>query len=235
MASYLLRRSGIAVGLVAEVLGWRADLVIQVGVGNHHQEVDVLSSEWPGVRFVGFEPHPNIFEGLRDDYPGEIHQLAMSNFNGCGTLFAKKCHGDGSSLVFTADPNILTFEVKVRTLDSMWCEEQIWAMQDSRILLWVDCEGRELEALKGGEKTLGLVDVINVEMTSHPPELGWSSPTDIHSYLVSKGFMTQWVHTQRIGAGQTDFVYVRPQLFKPDYCCFPWEVERFDGLKRSTK
>ncbi|MFA6336097.1 MAG: FkbM family methyltransferase [Bacteroidales bacterium] len=233
MASYLLRRSGIAVGLVAEVLGWRADLVIQVGVGNRHQEVDVLSSEWPGVRFVGYEPHPGIIKGLRDEYPGEIHQLAMSDFNGPGVLFAKKCHGDGSSLVPTSDPNILTFEVRVRTLDSMFCEEEIRAMLNERILLWVDCEGRELEALKGGEKILRLVDVVNVEMTSHPPEPGWSKTTDIHSYLVEQGFMAQWVHTQRIGAGQTDFVYVRPQLFKPDYCCFPWEVERFNEMRRT--
>lgn len=214
MASRLLRRSGVAVGLVAEVLGWRADWVYQVGVGHYHQEADVLLEEWPGVKFIGFEPHPEL---AKEPYPGVVHQVAISDRIGSATLYAKKYHKDGSSLFpLTGMDRCRMIEVPVSTLDFLFPEPPT-----GRILLWLDCEGSELDALRGGEKFVKRVDVVNVEITANPLGEAWCSPKSIHDWLLAKGFVRQWIHTQRIHSGQYDGIYCKRELFKPEFCCDP--------------
>jgi len=233
MASLLLRRSGIAVGQVVEALRWRADVVYQVGVGHYHKETEVLGEEWPGVKFVGCEPHPQTYKDMRtkghsDEYPGECHNVAVGDKVGETILYHKKRHKDGASLFLhhSRDENYQEHKVQITTLDALFPEPV-----PCRNLLWLDCEGNELAVLHGGEKFVESVDVVNVELASNPPCEGWCSPVDVHLWLVDHGFYRQWVHTQRIWAGQVDAVYVRKRLFKPQYCCCPCEVVRYEGIR----
>ncbi len=227
MASYLLRRSGISVGLVCEVLDWQADLMIQVGVGNYHQEVDVLKSEWSGVKFIGYEPHPRVCKRLKKTYPGPVHPIALSNKTGKYDLNIKARHSDGSSLLDLHDGSRLeTVKVDVDTLDNV-CPADIHSYR--RILLWLDCEGSELDVLEGGEETIHKhISMINLEMTAAPPSAGWGHPVEIHKWMVDRGWFLQWIHTQRISLGQCDFIYVKNWLFNPNYCCVPSEIERYE-------
>lgn len=221
-ASKLLRRSGVACGLIADVLGWRADTVIQVGVGQYHQEVDVLKEEWPGVRFVGFDPCPNV----ADDYPGILFQHAISDVDGESVFNVKKHHKDGSSL-YEMDGADGCNKIKVITkrLDSAIVVTEA----TGRILLWLDCEGSELAALHGGEELLKSVEMVNVEMTANPPGKDWCRPEEVHQWLITRGFWLQWIHTGRISSGQSDYVYCRKTLFNPNYCCMPTEIQRFES------
>ncbi len=228
MASRLLRRSGIAVGLVAEVLGWRADLVISVGIGQYHHEVDVLKEEWPGVQFIGCEP----CEENAKNYPGMVHNVAISDYEGNAVLHVKKHHRDGSSLhLLDGMDHCTEVPVKVTTLDKLFPHP---FAPDSRVLLWLDCEGSELAALRGGERFVQDVIMINVELTGKSLGVGWPSVIDVHRWLVGAGFWRQWIHTQRISSGQCDCIYVRPELFDPDYACDPWEIERHEEWKSSN-
>ena len=227
MASKMLRRSGVAVGLVAECLQWRADLVVQVGVGQHHEEVDVLRKEWPGVLFRGYEPHPAMKKQLCEEYPGTFLSVAVGDHDGEAVLHFKKQHKDGASLHRSREPGAgHEAIVKLTTLDDLFDTPK-----HQRILLWLDCEGSELDALRGGEEFLKKVEVVNVEMTGRPPGAGWCRPLDVNRWLVDHGFWLQWIHTQRSCLGQWDGIYVRRYLFKPQFCCCPSEVERFNAAK----
>ncbi len=223
MASKLLRRSGVAVALILELLEWKPDYVYQVGIGQYHKEVDVMKETWPDCLFTGFEPHPDIVRSLKD-YPGRIHEIALSDYVGKTVLYSKSAHKDGSSLYQHKEPgNYQDIEVGVATLDSMlggWSD-------DSKRLLWIDCEGSELAVLRGAVDFVANVQVINIEMTSDPPGEFWCDPVDVHYWLVDRGFFTQWHHTQRSSAGQCDAIYVRRELFDPKYCCVPSEVKRY--------
>ncbi len=237
MASRLLRRSGVAVGLVAECLGWRADLVVQVGVGHNHEEVTVLKEEWPGVEFVGFEPHPHIFASWQLKYPGQLLPYALgAETKNRVDFFAYRHHADGSGLYFPDNEpeekrrDLEKFSVRMSTLDQQNLGV-LPSLIDKRILLWLDCEGNELNVLRGGEQFIHRVQVVNVELTSKPLGSGWCKPQDVHDWLAERGFWLQWIHTQRISAGQVDGVYVREWLFKPEYCCIPQEVQRFQDHK----
>ena len=223
MASKFLRRSGIAVGLVAEVLEWRADLIVQAGVGLLHEETDVLAAEWPGVQFVGFEPCSDSFRGLQGKYPGELIGRAVGEKSGVADLHVKWNHKDGSSLHPHEAAYDAVLSVPVVTLGEFFAGRIL----PPRVLLWLDCEGAELAALSGAGDFLNHVQVVNVELTSRRTWAGWASPVDVHRLLADAGFFKIWIHTQRISAGQYDAIYVRKPLFRPEFCCCPYEVERW--------
>lgn len=232
MASQFLRRSGVAVGLICERLGWKPDEIYQVGIGQHHEEVDVLHQEWPDAKWVGFEPHPDIVKSLTD-YPGSVVEVALNNFVGKDTLQFKRNHKDGSSLFeHRNQENVDKVEVKVSTLDTLY---HALSNEPKKRMLWLDCEGSELRVLQGGSQSfIDWIDVINVEMTSNPAGEGWGASEDVHKLLEGAGFWLQWIHTNRSVVGQCDCVYVRSGLFNPKYCCVPHEKIRWnDKLVRA--
>jgi len=230
MASRLLRRSGVAVGLVAELLEWRADTMVEVGVGTKWEEIDVLRKEWDDLRIIAFEPHPKIYAGL-GAFPGTVYPYAVGDRTGEAVLHGKSRHKDGSSLyphVKRDDCEYEEYEVQMTTLDIFFPNvEGLSVRRFGKLLLWLDCEGSELDVLKGGERFIEAVDVVNVELTGHPPGAGWCDPNDVHDWLGGHGFYRQWIHTQRVHEGQTDGIYVKPHLFKPQFCCCPCEVRRY--------
>jgi len=224
MASKMLRRSGVAVGLVAEAIGWKADVVHQVGIGTKYEEMDVLMEEWgPNLTIIGCEPHPEMD---LSKYPGTVHQVALSNYIGTAKLHSKKRHKDGSSLhphKERADEKYKTIEVSVTTLDLLFPNPIA-----GRLLLWLDCEGSELAVMQGGVEFLKSVSVVNIELTARPSGIGWATPVQMHKFLVERGFWLQWIHTQRIDSGQNDGIYVRSELFKPECCAIPQEIIRWE-------
>jgi FkbM family methyltransferase len=220
MVSRLLRRSGVAVGIIVELLNWKADHIYQVGVGQYHQEMDVLREEWPDVIIEGFEAFPAIVKARKDYYPGKLHSVAVVDKKGPVKLHVKRKHKDGSSLFEFVEEDKLreTITVEGDTLDNLKPD----GPEGEKILLWLDCEGSELMALQGAERFCKRVEVVNVEMTAYPPGRGWANPFQVHRWLVEHGFVRQWIHTQRTSAGQYDAFYVRRKLFDPRYCCDPY-------------
>jgi len=214
MASKYLRRSGVAVGLIAELLGWKATEIWQVGVGLYHEEMEVLKQEWnlASEQIIGFEPNPDTFRRIMDVYPGQLVNTALSDFVGYGNLSFDSRHKDGSTLkgLYHAKTSE---QVPITTLDAVGKNVK------QGCLLWLDCEGSELDVLKGGKGFLSKVDVVNVEMTGKPPGEGWSRPVEVYQFLKMRGFRLQHVHTQRTTAGQFDAIFVRSGLWKEEYCC----------------
>lgn len=225
---YLLRRSGIAVAIAADLFKWKADLCVEVGIGVNHQEIDVMHQEWPDCKFIGFEACKSVSESLTD-FPGPVHNVAISDYIGSAVLKKKAHHADGSTILSLEEgQGYTTQDVEVATLDAFFPEG---APKDKNVLLWVDCEGCELAALRGGEHFVESVDIINIELTFRPPSKDWATPLEIHRWLVDHGFFIQWIHTQRITAGQCDYIYVRRHMFHPQFCCVPHELERFPCIQ----
>src|SRR5690606_27369730 len=146
------------------------DLVCMVGVGLHHQEVDVFRETWGhDFQLVGFEAHPDTCKSIRATFPGTLANIAVSDRDGETSLYAKRNWKDGSS-VFPKSDGSEPIEVKTCSLDSFFYERIHILPPNSRNgLLWLDCEGSELNALKGGEQFVReCISVINVELTAKP-------------------------------------------------------------------
>ncbi len=233
MASRLLRRSGIGVTQVGNAIGWKADTVYHVGVGQYHEELDVMQEKWDGVRLIGFEPHPGLAKKLKEEYPGEFYWTALGDKPGMGTLHVKKKHKDGSSLYphfqTRVDETYDKIEVPITTLDLLFRHAG-----GGHVLLWLDCEGNELNVLKGGENFIQYIEMVNVETTAKAPGTGWCSAEDVDNWLVAHGFFRQWTHTLRCHIGQCDVVYVRDYMFNPDCCNDPRETRRWKERINAT-
>jgi len=225
MASKLLRRSGVAIGLIAELIGWRPDWICQVGVGLNHQEIDVLVEEWgwkgQPEKVIGFEANAAVIQKVRNNYPGKLEHLAVSDKCKKVLLNFRESHKDGSSLKEIGDVN-RSEEVECIPLDMYFK-----TTPKGNGLLLLDCEGSELDVLVGARYTIRSFEAVNVEMTANPLGYNWADPVYVHEVLSRQGFWQQWVHTQRATAGQYDAIYVRKSLFKPQYCCNVYEQMRW--------
>ena len=152
MVSKIHRRSGNAVVNHLKIMKWRPDVVYQVGVGVNHQEIDCLLEEWPDIQMIGFEPHPKIYKGIKDKFPGVLFNLAVADCVKKVTLYSKPSHKDGSSIFphFKADNNLNPIDdIYTTYLDG----PVLWDIREKhkgkQTLLWLDCEGGELDILDG--------------------------------------------------------------------------------------
>ncbi len=222
MVSRLARRSGFAVFTMLELLDWKPDTVIQVGVGHHHEEVDLMHEEWPECEIIGFEAHPGIVKAEKENYPGKLIHMAITDHDGEINFYLKRNHGDGSSIhPIMGKSHSKVQEVPCAKLDTILDDSYLF----NRILLWLDCEGAELKALEGGKAFLEGVEVINIEMTSNPPSPEWCDMMTVHRWLVDAGYKRQTAHSNRSYAGQIDAIYVRPELWQAKYCPCPCSFE----------
>ena len=221
----LFDRSGIAVGQICGLLGWKPEVVYHLGIGRFYNEVRIFNEEWPGLKWYGVEAHPYLWKKTKSEgYPGVLHQVAISDFVGKAMLYSKDSHKDGSSLYphksRKEGDQYSEIEVDVTTLDTLFGQ-----LNDRPALLWMDIEGAELPALRGGERFVRGIQVINLEMTANPDGIGRSSPYETHRWLTEHNFKRQWTHTNRTHMGQYDAIYVRPWLFRPEYCCCPCQCK----------
>ncbi len=230
MASKILRRSGRAVTEYCNLIEFTPQLVCLVGVGVHHQEVDCMREAWKDLEVYGFEPHPDTFKSIKDDFPGILFPYAISNITQISVLFSKSKHKDGASLfqkINKEDRDLCDkWDVQTMMLDTHFANRFI---ENRNGLLWLDCEGSEFSALQGGRSFIdGNISVVNVEMTGKPRSEGWSKPLDVHACLTGMGFLHVWCHTTRSVIGQVDCIYVRKEIFKPEYCGIPHSIAEYE-------
>ena len=218
MASKVRRRSGNAVSSYCDAIGWKPDTVIMAGVGVAHEEVDVMLENWGPFGLIGFEPHPGTYAKIVDRFPGLLLNAALCDVSGVGTLYSRRSCGSLASLWPHPDGEQQEHPVQLARLDD-------YGIEGTDTLLWLDCEGAELKALKGATRTvLSSVAMINVEMTAKPLIAEWSPPALVHSHLLTLGFMPAWVHSTRCHRGQYDCIYLRKDLYRPEFSCYPETV-----------
>lgn len=231
--SKIHRRSGNAVVGYCQLIGFEPNAVVLVGVGMRHQEIEVMREDWDDFELYGFEPNPDIHKAINHDFPGFLSSSAITDVSGLTTLHVNRAHKDGSCIYKKFDEKVQAktkqVEVFTTTLDGRFSRGMTFG-KNIRVLLWLDCEGCENLALKGGQKLIKRnVDLINVELTGKPRNHGWPKPIEVHKLLLDLGFLQCWVHTTRSCIGQYDAIYIRKELFRPEFCSCPDSIERFEN------
>jgi len=162
--------------------------------------------------------------------------MAISDYKGSATLLVCRNWSDGGSILSRTEEaeKYQEIEVPVDTLDNI--NDQL--IQDQvrfNGLLWLDCEGSELTVLEGGEKFIhDHIIVINIEQTGRPRGDDWPTPFETHEWILNHGFLQAWTHTHRAVRGQFDSIYVRPDIFKPEFCCCLDSINRFNNMEIKT-
>ena len=228
--SRIKRRSANAVIEYCKLIGWEPDAVIQAGVGAEATDAFAMAEAWPDAIFVGIDPLASY--ELRKKYPGDLYAAAAvsDEHQTHANLYVKPRHADGSTLKPYDGREMPVKVVPARTLDSICAPRPF-----QNGLLWLDCEGSELDALRGSCLTLNRVRAVNVETTGRPPGSGWASPLDIYCFLRDFGFFQAWQHTNRVKGGQCDLIFVHEEILDPSLCSSLADALRFFEEKGSVK
>lgn len=179
-------------------------VMYDIGVG-HKTEWWSLRDCWPNLRVFGAEPNPAMCNAIhRAGFPGPLAHVAIGEPEGPAILHLSSQNPGCSSLLPVSNNAI---DVNVWSLDRF--DRQMG--QHDGILLWIDIEGSELDALRSGRRLLssGRVRWINVEerLNGDRPAAGWCEPNKLHSFLTDLGFRRLAEYNQH--STHQDVVYVR--------------------------
>lgn len=158
-----------------------------------------MRQQWPHAQIHAFEPVPALFNELKNTVKNvaKIHcyPYALSNITGRSIFHVSSGRSTATSSLLQPKEYLLehptttfhSIEVETITLDDWAAKYTI----DHVDFLWFDMQGNELNALKGGTKTLESVRVIYTEVSlteryEHNPLY----PT-IRSWLTEHGFSVE--------------------------------------------
>jgi len=137
------------------------NFLMDIGVGPKTEYL-TLKKYYPNMICVGLEPRIEMFEKLKFKFPGILLPYAISNNNKQVELFINNNLTEASGIISSIVPNNSTsYNVPAITLDDL---DKSFT-KPKNILLWMDIEGAELLAIKGGKNLLksGRVKWINLE------------------------------------------------------------------------
>ena len=172
-----------------------APVIVEAGahVGS---DTRAMARHWPAAVIHAFEPVPELFELLRVNVQGltgvRCHRLALGEVTGEAPMWLSSGASDGSSSMrppkthLTSHPDVL-FET-VATVQSVALDE--WSNEHDVLpdLLWLDLQGAELDALRGGEAVLEYVRLIHAEVALIEEYEGGALYPVLRSWLAQRGF-----------------------------------------------
>jgi FkbM family methyltransferase len=207
-------------------LGFEARTVIDVGVAFG---TPPIYDAFPRAKYFLVEPVAEcrpVLEKLKQRLNAEYFLVAAGAENGEASF---NVHHDisGSSLFAQVEGKALDGEIRltpIRRLDSLLPEAL-----EHPVLLKLDTQGAEIEALKGLGTRIGEIDLLIVETTMMPMRLGIPQFADVVRFCDDAGFAVYDVlegHMRALDGAlaQIDLAFVRkdsalrsqPAFFNPD-------------------
>lgn len=178
-------------------------VLLNIGVGHRpHCEANEFKKVWPNIRNIGLEPNTNVFLDRILDFPGELYPWALWSTPCLKELSTSLYTPRHSSLLLPDSrwvrnerhqPELIKNKqlvVSCVTLDQL--DKTFGCLDD--IFLWMDIEGAELEALKGGKSLLasGRIKWIDMEVSHKTRRIGDPSEDDLGTYLKDFGFSIEY-------------------------------------------
>jgi FkbM family methyltransferase len=185
-----------------------------VMAGAHHGEVciDKFKKYFPTANIVAFEPCVSSYEICKKKIPSDLNiviynkglssqretkLLNLAYTSNTNSLYKVKLHGKTYPQKGEIEP------IDLITLDDWYGDRK----SDEIDLLYLNIEGHELEALKGGMKMLSKVKVIFIELNVIEIWRGVPLEGDIDKFLRANNF-TLILHDKRKCYSWTDNQYL---------------------------
>ena len=193
------------------VMGFHPEICVDVGAAGGTPSINRC---FPDALHLAFEPQPDFIDELKRELEGfkhEIFQMALMQNPGemlitiPSNAYAATLMGNQETSA--ADPR---YTVPVSTLDIQLGER----LDGKRVLLKTDCQGGDLDVIKGGVQTLKHCDVVIMETSlyrfwgDHHPDF-----YDIVFYMRSQGLVVFDIldgafKPSNRALGQVDLVFV---------------------------
>ena len=167
------------------------------GGANIGQFARAALETFPEATIISFEPVPDVFDVLSSNLNNEdsvvLRKYALGSSNGSIKFFRNDYHQASSALELLPEAtrthemismNHSEIEVEVTTLDSIDSKADF----EEPILIKLDLQGYELQALKGATRLLERTTFVLVEMALNKSYVGEAGAEDIGRYLNENGF-----------------------------------------------
>lgn len=165
---------------------------LNIGIGpsrnGSNREAEVIAETYPDIKIIGFEPVIDLFIKRQVDYPGELYPWGLWSEPSIKTMMVKPDTGQSSILKhIKEDHAYLETLISCTTLDHIDCAIQY----PDDVFIWMDIEGAELEALRGGHKLLqsGRTKWIVSEVAHKPKRIGQPKGRKLTEHLKQYGFI----------------------------------------------
>lgn len=156
-----------------------------------------LARAWPQGHIHAFEPVPPLFQKLSARVRGapnvSCYPLALAETVGTADIFVSGGASDASSSLLKPTGHMIehprvsfnqVVNVAVTTLDN-WARDQ---HIDTVDFLWLDLQGGELAALRGGLSLLTRVQVVYSEVSLKPMYDGGPLYPEFRAWMAARGF-----------------------------------------------
>jgi len=187
-------------------------------VGAHRGEWTLAISKYlnKDVRVTMFEPSPHHkanLDAIANQFGYRYLSIALGKSKSVIDFYTTGGTGDSfyEEIAHQNKSRIAPISIEVETLDNV-IENFSLVPPD---LLKLDCQGSELDILKGGKKTLDLVSGIILEASILECNKGAPLMGEIVSYLDEKGFFPfslSEVHNRSGVLNQLDLVFLKKSL-----------------------
>jgi FkbM family methyltransferase len=141
---------------------------------------------WPEAKYLMIEPQPNKHERLRGMCNGSVflEPVLLGSADSDKVTFHMDDLGGSSVLEQVQDKCALTTSLPMRTLDSVAAQHQL----RGPILMKADVQGYELEVLRGANRILREVEVILLEVSLLPYNVGGPLFADVVAFMAERKF-----------------------------------------------
>lgn len=163
-----------------------------------------------GMQLYGCEPDPRTYQWLKPQFPGTLWQVAIAYKETKVLRLYQYERWMITSQFERHNRSIGSVDVPCWTLD--YFDEQCG--KPNNILLWMDIEGMEYEALRSGESLLQSkrIIAINLECRQVPLAEGWALEDELTDHLYFMGYdLVKQYNNQRT---HWDNIYLR-RLSRP--------------------
>lgn len=159
------------------------DGLVQCGLGDW-AEGPILLEYFPDFPYLAIEPlHRYVHEAWRDGFRGPIIQAALDTTT--NKIIELHDFRTRTSIHDTEPRTGGSFLTRTITLDDAL---EFTQYPGKSLLLWMDCEGAELNILKAAEATLRKTSVIVCELKDVPKFKNWPNSVEVIAALESYGF-----------------------------------------------
>ncbi|MGA8641403.1 FkbM family methyltransferase [Candidatus Binatus sp.] len=142
---------------------------------------------WPEAKYLMIEPQPNKQERLRAlcDDSVSLEWALLGSEPSASVRFHMDDFGNSSVLESVQNKCPIAESLPMKTLDSVVAERKM----SGPILLKEDVQGFELEVLRGANETLRNTEVILLEVSTLPYNVGAPLFSDVVAFLADRRFL----------------------------------------------